>query len=69
MSGIKKRIAVIIQHVSSIFNCVYCLQLITEAYYAHYKECVYCDNDSILNLVHTKMFSVGKYIIISGIAH
>ena len=35
-----------------------------------------CDNDSTLNLVHTKIFSVGNhtgvmgnYTIISGIAH
>ena len=36
------------------------------------KECVYCDNDSTLNLVHTNFFSVGKhtgnYTIISGLS-
>ena len=42
----------------------------------HTKKSVYCDNDSTLNLVHTKNFSMGKHTgvsgelhIISGIAH
>ena len=30
----------------------------TEVCYAYSKECVYCDNDSTLNLVHTKCFTV-----------
>ena len=36
------------------------------------KSAVYCDNDSTLNLVHTKTFSmefVGNYTMISGIVH
>ena len=42
----------------------------------HTKKSVYCDNDSTLNLVHTKnlvrgntLGLVGNYTIISGIAH
>ena len=35
ISGIKKRTVLWLQHVSSILNCVYCSQLITEVCYAH----------------------------------
>ena len=35
----------------------------------HTKKSVYCDNDSTLNLVHTKMFSVGNPTGFSGELH
>ena len=35
----------------------------------HTKKSVYCDNDSTLNLVHTKMFSVGYPTGVSGKLH
>ena len=33
------------------------------------KSAVYCDNDSTLNLVHTKNFSMGKHTGVSGELH
>ena len=35
----------------------------------HTKKSVYCDNDSTLNLVHSKLFSVGNYTGVSGELH
>ena len=35
----------------------------------HTKKSVYCDNDSILNLVHTKNFSVRNLTGVSGGLH
>ena len=33
------------------------------------KSVVYCDNDSTLNLVHTKIISVGNHTGVSGELH